>query len=443
MKQRIDALGAYEIVEQRKITDLNSDGYILKHKKTGAHVVLLLNDDENKVFYIGFRTPPTNSTGVAHILEHSVLCGSKHFPVKDPFVELVKGSLNTFLNAMTYPDKTVYPVASCNDKDFKNLVHVYLDAVLYPNIYQEENIFRQEGWHYEMDSIDDDLSINGVVYNEMKGAFSSPDDVVEREIMNSLYPDVTYGMESGGDPDVIPELTYEEFLDFHRKYYHPSNSYVYLYGNMDAAEYLTFMDENYFSAFDELKIDSKVGHQKAFAMPRELVKEYPVMEEEPVSENTYLAYNVSMGSSLDAELYIAMEVLDYVLCSAPGAPVKQALLDKGIGKDVYSTLENGIFQPYFSIVAKNADEAQKEEFEKTINQVLTELVEKGINKKSLEAAINHYEFQYREADFGSYPRGLMLGLQALDSWLYDESAPFLHIEANRTYRKLREMVASS
>ncbi len=440
MEQRIDALGAYEIVEQRKITDLNSDGYILKHKKTGAHVVLLLNDDENKVFYIGFRTPPTNSTGVAHILEHSVLCGSKHFPVKDPFVELVKGSLNTFLNAMTYPDKTVYPVASCNDKDFKNLVHVYLDAVLYPNIYQEENIFRQEGWHYEMDSIDDDLSINGVVYNEMKGAFSSPDDVVEREIMNSLYPDITYGMESGGDPDVIPELTYEEFLDFHRKYYHPSNSYVYLYGNMDAAEYLTFMDENYFSAFDELKIDSKVGHQKAFAMPRELVKEYPVMEEEPVSENTYLAYNVSMGSSLDAELYIAMEVLDYVLCSAPGAPVKQALLDKGIGKDVYSTLENGIFQPYFSIVAKNADEAQKEEFEKTINQVLTQLVEKGINKKSLEAAINHYEFQYREADFGSYPRGLMLGLQALDSWLYDESAPFLHIEANQTYRKLREMV---
>ncbi len=204
MKQRIDALGAYEIVEQRKITDLNSDGYILKHKKTGAHVVLLLNDDENKVFYIGFRTPPTNSTGVAHILEHSVLCGSKHFPVKDPFVELVKGSLNTFLNAMTYPDKTVYPVASCNDKDFKNLVHVYLDAVLYPNIYQEENIFRQEGWHYEMDSIDDDLSINGVVYNEMKGAFSSPDDVVEREIMNSLYPDVTYGMESGGGSGCDP-----------------------------------------------------------------------------------------------------------------------------------------------------------------------------------------------------------------------------------------------
>ena len=438
MEQQISALKAYEIVEKRKIADLNSEGYILRHKKTGAHVALLLNDDENKVFYIGFRTPPADSTGVAHILEHSVLCGSKNFPVKDPFVELVKGSLNTFLNAMTYPDKTVYPVASCNDKDFKNLVHVYLDAVLYPNIYQEENIFRQEGWHYEMEDAKDDLSINGVVYNEMKGAFSSPDDVVEREIMNSLYPDVTYGMESGGDPDVIPELTYEEFLDFHRKYYHPSNSYVYLYGNLDAAEYLTFIDENYFSAFEEQKIDSKIRHQEAFESPRELVKEYPVMEDEPVSGNAYLTYNVSMGNSLDKELYIAMEVLDYVLCSAPGAPVKQALLDKGIGKDVYSTLENGIYQPYFSIIAKNADEGQKEEFVKTIRQVLAELVEKGIDKKSLEAAINHYEFQYREADFGSYPKGLMLGLQALDSWLYDENAPFLHIEANATYGRLRE-----
>lgn len=440
MEQQIDKLSAYRIVEKRMITDLNSEGYILKHKKTGANVVLLLNDDENKVFYIGFRTPPANSTGVAHILEHSVLCGSRNFPVKDPFVELVKGSLNTFLNAMTYPDKTVYPVASCNDKDFKNLVHVYLDAVLYPNIYKEENIFRQEGWHYEMDSVEDDLTINGVVYNEMKGAFSSPDDVVEREIMNSLYPDITYGLESGGDPEVIPELTYEEFLDFHRKYYHPSNSYVYLYGNMDAAEYLTFMDENYFSAFDELKVDSRVGIEAAFDAPRELTKEYPVMEDEDGSESTYLTYNVSMGNSLDPELYVAMEVLDYVLCSSPGAPVKQALLDLGIGQDVYSTLENGIYQPYFSIVAKNAEENQREEFVSTIQKVLTGLVEKGINKRSLEAAINHYEFLYREADFGSYPRGLMLGLQALDSWLYDEKSPFLHIEANHTFEKLRRAV---
>lgn len=442
MKQQLEGMKTYEVLERRTITDLNSEGYILKHKKTGAKVVLLLNDDENKVFYIGFRTPPADSTGVAHILEHSVLCGSKNFPVKDPFIELAKGSLNTFLNAMTYPDKTVYPVASCNDKDFKNLVHVYLDAVLYPNIYREEKIFRQEGWHYEMEDIEDELKINGVVYNEMKGAFSTPDDVVEREIMNSLYPNITYGLESGGDPDVIPELTYEEFLNFHRKYYHPSNSYVYLYGNLDAAQYLTFIDENYFSSFEELKVDSAITKEEAFEAPKEIVKEYPIMEDEPVSKNTYLTYNVSIGSCLDQKLYVALQVLDYVLCSAPGAPIKQALLDHGIGLDVYSTLESGILQPYFSVIAKNTESGQKEEFIQVIEQVLSDLVKNGLNRRSLEAAINYFEFRYREADFGSYPRGLMLGLQALDSWLYDESAPFMHIEANKSYEWLREAIDS-
>lgn len=439
---QIENVDAYEVVEKRTISDLNSDGYILKHKKTGAMVTLLLNDDENKVFYIGFRTPPKDSTGVAHILEHSVLCGSRNFPVKDPFIELAKGSLNTFLNAMTYPDKTVYPVASCNDKDFKNLVHVYLDAVFYPNIYKEEKIFCQEGWHYEMENIEDDLSINGVVYNEMKGAFSSPDDVVEREIMNSLYPDITYGLESGGDPEVIPELTYEEFLAFHQKYYHPSNSYIYLYGNLDAEEYLKWMDENYLSAFEALKVDSSVKLQPAFQEKKELTKEYPVMEDDSLSENTYLTYNVSMGSSLDKKLYAAMDVLDYVLCSAPGAPVKQALIDRGIGKDVYSTLENGIYQPYFSIVAKNADEEQREEFVSVIEEVLSKAVKEGLEEKALAAAVNYFEFKYREADYGSYPRGLMLGLQALDSWLYDESAPFMHIEANQTYAELKGAIGN-
>ena len=369
-----------------------------------------------------------------------MLCGSKDFPVKDPFVELVKGSLNTFLNAMTYSDKTVYPVASCNDKDFQNLMHVYLDAVFYPNIYNEEKIFRQEGWHYEMESMEDDLSINGVVYNEMKGAFSSPDDVVEREIMNSLYPDTSYGIESGGDPDVIPELTYEEFLAFHQKYYHPSNSYIYLYGNLDAVEYLNFLDENYLSAFDKIKVDSAVGIQKPFDAPKMLVKEYSIMEDEELKENTYLTYNISMGTSLDKILYAAMDVLDYVLCSAPGAPVKQALIDKGIGKDVYSSLENGIYQPYFSIVAKNARESQREEFISVIEQVLADVVKKGLDKKALAAAINYFEFKYREADFGSYPRGLMLGLQSLDSWLYADDKPFVHIQANDTFASLKEEV---
>ncbi len=440
MGKQIENLSAYEISEKRMIPDLNSEGYILKHKKTGARITLLLNDDENKVFYIGFRTPPADSTGVAHILEHSVLCGSENFPVKDPFIELAKGSLNTFLNAMTYPDKTVYPVASCNDKDFKNLVHVYLDAVFYPNIYREDKIFKQEGWHYEMEEEQEDLAINGVVYNEMKGAFSSPDDVVEREIMNSLYPDTTYGMESGGDPDVIPKLTYEEFLAFHGRYYHPSNSYIYLYGNLDAEEYLTFLDEKYLRDFEPLCIDSEIRKQEAFEAPRELEKEYSVMEDESVSENTYLTYNVSMGTSLDKKLYAAMDILDYVLCSAPGAPVKQALIDAGIGKDVYSTLENGIYQPYFSIVAKNADGEQKEEFVRIIEEELKKLSGEGMDKKALKAAVNYFEFKYREGDFGSYPKGLMLGLQALDSWLYDEQAPFMHIEANDTYRQLREEI---
>lgn len=440
MNQKLDHLTEYEVLEHRWIEDLNSEGCLLKHKKTGARVTLLLNDDENKVFYIGFRTPPTDSTGVAHILEHSVLCGSEHFPVKDPFIELAKGSLNTFLNAMTYPDKTVYPVASCNDKDFKNLVHVYLDAVFYPNIYREEKIFRQEGWHYELESPEEELKINGVVYNEMKGAFSSPDDVVEREIMNSLYPDITYGLESGGDPDVIPELTYEDFLSFHKKFYHPSNSYIYLYGNLDALEYLEYLDKEYLGSFDSLQVDSEVGKQEAFKAPQNIRKQYSVMEEETAGGNYYLTYNVSMGSSLDRELYAAMDILDYVLCSAPGAAVKQALIDKGIGKDVYTTLENGIGQPYFSIIAKNADEDQLKEFVETIEETLKEQVRKGLNKKALLAAINYFEFKYREADYGSYPRGLILGLQALDSWLYDETKPFLHIEANETYGKLKASI---
>ena len=440
MNQKLDHLTEYEVLEHRWIEDLNSEGCLLKHKKTGARVTLLLNDDENKVFYIGFRTPPTDSTGVAHILEHSVLCGSEHFPVKDPFIELAKGSLNTFLNAMTYPDKTVYPVASCNDKDFKNLVHVYLDAVFYPNIYREEKIFRQEGWHYELESPEEELKINGVVYNEMKGAFSSPDDVVEREIMNSLYPDITYGLESGGDPDVIPELTYEDFLSFHKKFYHPSNSYIYLYGNLDALEYLEYLDKEYLGSFDSLQVDSEVGKQEAFKAPQNIRKQYSVMEEETAGGNYYLTYNVSMGSSLDRELYAAMDILDYVLCSAPGAAVKQALIDKGIGKDVYTTLENGIGQPYFSIIAKNADEDQLKEFVETIEETLKEQVRKGLNKKALLAAINYFEFKYREADYGSYPRGLILGLQALDSWLYDETKPFLHIEANEKYVKLKASI---
>ena len=435
---RLEELSSYEIIEKRRIDDLNSESYLMRHKKTGARVALLSNDDDNKVFAIGFRTPPKNSTGVAHIIEHTVLCGSRSFPVKDPFVELVKGSLNTFLNAMTYPDKTVYPVASCNDADFQNLMHVYLDAVFYPNIYKTDKIFRQEGWHYEMEDENSELTINGVVYNEMKGAFSSADDMLSREIQNSLYPDITYGIESGGDPQVIPELTYEEYLDFHRSYYHPSNSYIYLYGNMDMAEKLDYIDKNYLSDFEHIDVDSKVEFQKAFDEPKKVVKPFPVLPDEDTAKNTYLSYNFSVGSTLDKKLYIAFDILDYALCSAPGAPIKKALMDKGIGQDVYSEYDNGIQQPVFSIIAKNADESQTDEFVNTIRDILKEQVEKGIDKKALLAGLSYDEFKYREADFGRYPKGLLYGLQVLDSWLYDDEKPWINVEANETFAILKE-----
>ena len=338
----MDRIPAYELILKEEISDIHSEGYLLKHKKSGARVMVLKNEDENKVFNIAFRTPPADSTGVAHILEHSVLCGSKNFPLKDPFVELVKGSLNTFLNAMTYPDKTMYPVASCNEQDFKNLMHVYLDAVFFPNIYEKEEIFRQEGWHYELKNADAPLTLNGVVYNEMKGAFSSPEDVLEREIFNSLFPDTPYGVESGGDPQCIPDLKYSEFLSFHSRYYHPANSYIYLYGNMDMEERLNWMDEEYLSKYDEIPVASQIGYQEAFSEIRNVEMEYSVTESEPEENNSYLSYNIVVGDSLDVERSVAFEVLDYTLLSAPGAPLKKILLEEGIGKDIMGSYEDGI-----------------------------------------------------------------------------------------------------
>ena len=438
----IENLLTYELIEKHPIEELDSIAYLLKHKKSGARIALLSNDDENKVFHIGFRTPPQDSTGLPHILEHSVLCGSKKFPVKDPFVELVKGSLNTFLNAMTYSDKTVYPVASCNDADFQNLMDVYLDAVFHPNIYAKEEIFRQEGWHYELEEIDGELTYNGVVYNEMKGAFSSPEDVLDREIMAALFPDTPYGNESGGDPEVIPELTWEQFLDFHKKYYHPSNSYIYLYGNMDMAEKLQWLDTEYLSAYDAMEVDSEIPMQKAFESTKEIVLQYPISEAEEEKDNTYLSYNKVIGTSLDKELYLAFQVIEYALLAAPGAPLKQAILDAKIGKDVMSNYDNGILQPLFSIIAKNANTDQKDAFLTLIHQTLENQVNKGIDKKALEAGLNYYEFRYREADFGNYPKGLMYGLQMFDSWLYDETKPFIHLEALETFASLRKRVAT-
>lgn len=429
---------AYELIETKTLDDIQSTGYLLRHKKSGAKISLISNEDENKVFYIGFRTPSLDSTGAAHILEHSVLCGSKKYPVKDPFVELVKSSLNTFLNAMTYPDKTIYPVASCNDKDFQNLIEVYMDAVFYPNIAQHREIFCQEGWHYEMESMGSPLTINGVVYNEMKGAFSSPEEVLSREILSALYPDTSYFYESGGDPDVIPTLSYEKFLAFHEKYYHPCNSYIYLYGNMDMEEKLNWMDQEYLGKYDEITVDSKVKWQEPFEEIKEVVIPYNIASGESLEDNTYLSYNLSTGTILDKKLYVAFDILDYALLSAPGAPLKQALLDAGIGKDIMASFDSYTLQPMFSIVAKNSNKEKKEEFISIIRRVLEEQVKNGINKKSLLAGINSFEFKYREADYGQFPKGLLMGIKCLDSWIYDETQPFLHLEELEVIEFLKE-----
>lgn len=435
-------LQAYEVQKEEDLKGIKAKSYLLRHRKSGARVVYIENDDNNKVFSIGFRTPPSDSTGVPHIMEHSVLCGSRNFPAKDPFVELVKGSLNTFLNAMTYPDKTVYPVASCNDQDFQNLMHVYMDAVFYPNIYEHEEIFRQEGWSYQLDSAEDKLKYNGVVYNEMKGAFSSPEGVLDRVILNTLFPDTSYANESGGDPEVIPELTYEQFLDFHRKYYHPSNSYIYLYGDMDIEEKLHWLDQEYLGKYDREPVDSRIRFQEPFAEMQEKVIPYSIASEESEEDNTYLSYNKVVGTSLDKELYLAFQILDYALLSAPGAPLKKALTDAGIGKDIMGSYDNGIYQTIFSVIAKNANEEQKEEFIQVIEDVLRASVKNGIDTKAIEAGINYYEFRYREADFGNYPKGLMYGLQMMDSWLYDEEKPFIHIEALDTFEFLKKQIGT-
>lgn len=436
----IEDLTTYKVITHRTISDLNSEGYLLEHIKTGAKVLLLSNDDDNKVFTIGFRTPPSNSTGVPHIMEHSVLCGSKKYPPKDPFVELAKGSMNTFLNAMTYPDKTVYPVASCNNTDFRNLMNVYLDAVFYPNIYTREQIFKQEGWHYEIESPEDELKINGVVYNEMRGVFSSADDMLEREIFDTLFPDTPYAFESGGDPQVIPELTYEEFIDFHKKYYHPSNCYIYLYGDMDMAEQLTFIDEDYLSHFDRISIDSSINLQKPFDAPIQKEIKYSITNDEPMEDNTYLSYTSVIDTSLNKELYLAFQIIEYALLLAPGAILNQTLLDREIGKDITGSYENSTYQPYFSVVAKNSEREKLDEFLSTIKEVFENVSNHGFDQKALLAAINFYEFRYREADFGYYPKGLMYGLQAFDSWLYDSNEPFMHIEENDTFAFLRSQV---
>ena len=429
---------AYDVIFEKDVPDLASKAFLLKHKKTGARVFILDNDDDNKVFYIGFRTTPSDSTGVPHIMEHSVLCGSDKYPLKDPFVELAKGSLNTFLNAMTYPDKTVYPVASRNDKDFANLMSVYMDAVFHPSIYKHPEIMKQEGWNYKIENPEDPIEYNGVVYNEMKGVFSSPSGTMERAVLESLFPDTTYGVESGGDPDHIPDLTYEAFIDFHKTYYHPSNSFIYLYGSMDFEERLSWLDSEYLSRYDYLEVDSEVTRQQPFEQMHTLIRDYAITDDEDEEDNTYLAYNIVCGDNLDRAKYYAMQMIEYTLVDTQGAPVRKRLLDEGIGVDIDPVYENSIYQPYFSIEAKGANASQADRFLEIINEEFRKAAEEGLDKKSLKASLNSLKFKYKEADFGGYPKGLIYGLSCFDSWLYDENAPLLHIESNETFDFLEE-----
>ncbi len=433
----LESLKAYTIVDKQELKEVNGCGYVLSHNKTKARVMVIVNDDNNKVFNIVFRTPPADDTGVPHIMEHSVLCGSKKFPVKDPFVELCKGSLNTFLNAMTYPDKTVYPVASLNKKDFHNLMHVYLDAVFFPNIYDKKEIMMQEGWHYEVDEETGELKYNGVVYNEMKGVFSSPEQQLYRVIQKSLLGSTAYGFESGGDPKYIPDLTQEAFLDFHRKYYHPSNSYIYLYGDMDAVAELEFIDNEYLSKFDYLFIDSELTDEEAFSEPKNVTEYYSLSDVEEVKDNTFLTYNVVVGNSLDKKLSMAFSVLEHALFNTPGAPLKKALIDANIGKDVFSSYDDGIKQPIFSIVAKNANASDKEKFIDIINTTLNDIISEGINKKSLLASINYFEFKHKEGNYGRFPKGLMLGLNAFGTWLYDDTKALDLFTLNYVFDELK------
>ncbi len=432
----------YKLIKKEELKDIGSVGYYFKHEKTQAKVAVILNDDDNKVFNIAFRTPVSDSTGVPHITEHSVLCGSKKFPLKDPFVELIKGSLNTFLNAMTYDDKTCYPVASTNDKDFHNLMDVYLDAVFNPKTYEREEIFEQEGWSLRLESKDAPLEYNGVVYSEMKGALSDPDSYVRDEIMKNLYPDTNYGFESGGIPEEITKLTYEDFLDFHRRYYHPSNSFIYLYGDLDMEKELKWIDEEYLSSYDYLYVDSEIHMQKPFNEAMDITINYPIATDETEEDKTILTYSVVFGDVKNVHEYYASSQIDYALCNAEGAMLKQRLLDAGIGTDISCYSDYVRRQPVFTIEVTDSNPDKKEEFVKIIEDTLKEISDHGFDKDLLESNIELMEFRKREADYNNAPKGLIYGLNMLNTWLYYEDMPFDIFKYTEEFAFLRNNIYS-
>lgn len=411
-----------------RIDEINGTAYEMKHEKSGARLIYIDSPDSNKVFNIAFRTTPHNSTGVAHIMEHSVLCGSRKFPLKEPFVELVKGSLNTFLNAMTYPDKTMYPVASKNDKDFHNLMDVYLDAVFYPRVREDAEIVMQEGWHYELEDADDELTYKGVVFNEMKGVYSSPDSVLERQMMRELFPDTTYGVDSGGDPDYITDLTYEEFQEFYRVHYHPSNSYIFLYGDMNIEEQLAFLNDEYLSHFDAIDVHTEVALQAPFTEGKVVSYPYSVGSEEPTDNRTLHSFAYVLPD-VTPEHSLAFEVLTHALLTSPAAPLKQALVKAGIGSDISGYYLDSIRQPMWTVQATGSNLDKQADLQRIVESTLQELCDKGLDKELLEASLNSIEFALRESDFGGRPIGLAYIIRMMDNWLYDnDPLELLHYE---------------
>ena len=425
----------YLLQEAKYIKEIDSDAIIYIHKKTKAKILLMSNKDPHKSFCIGFRTPPSDSTGVAHILEHSVLCGSEKYPLKDPFVELAKGSLNTYLNAMTYPDKTLYPISSQNDKDFHNLMDVYLDAVFFPNIYKQKEIMMQEGWRYHLENPEDPIEYKGVVYNEMKGAFSSPEEIGFRMIKETLFPDTTYVNESGGAPKDIPNLTYEDFIKFHKTYYHPSNAYICLYGDMNPEKTLAYLDEAYLSRFEYMEIDSKIQKQAPFESVIDKKGYYSATEGK--DNGLFLAYNLVVDEVIHRDTMLAMSILEYVLLDTPASPLKKALIAEGIGEDVYGAFQTHLKQPVFSIVAKNVAPEKEERFYTLIEEVLTKLAQEGLPKHLLKGALQVKEFELREGDASGYSKGLFYALAAMKSWIHDAS-PYIYLEYEKTLQTLKE-----
>lgn len=409
----------FMVKKKTYIDEIHSWGYLLEHIKSGAKCLYLANNDDNKVFSISFRTPPSDDSGIPHILEHSSLCGSRKYRLKEPFVDLVKGSLNTFLNAMTYPDKTMYPVASRNAKDFRNLMDVYLDAVFFPLIYENKYTLRQEGWHYNIDNPEGELSYNGVVYNEMKGVYSSADAFLENEAMKALFPESPYRFESGGYPDAIPELTQEKFEDFHKTYYSPENAYIFIYGDMDGEGTLAFIDREYLNKFERTgKVVSEIPIQAPLARTKDVEAYYPVAKDEDIKNKTYHELNIVTGVATDVLTTMALRLLENVLLESESSPLRRALMDAGIGQNVSGSFSGAMLQPVFSIRAAGSEPELKDKFISTIYKTLQKITVRGLDKNLVKAALNSCEFRLKEADFGSYPKGLLYGIAAMDTWLY-------------------------